>query len=363
MSVELARNLLNAQLPLLSNKLEDGIRKRSDFINWLNTKVRPPEDGPAERVWRNLEVAYTMTGTGIVDGTEDKQYRVMPNATLQKKLGGDTGRSSARIAWTYTLTNIDLGLVKDKNTALDLYKMLPKKGIMDPMRELEKWMLTGKVLGIVATADMMRQYMSLSPTMTSGMFSGLENGFLDAADPSAQTKSVLGLAKNAAYKHVNQYGVVNSAAAEYQDVLIRQHLLAGYEIGDPARAPTEFWTDRITFANYGKSRQGRIVVSTVTDDTKLGVEELPIDGVAGGKVRPTWAVNPAVDFASTPLARGWTLGLDTSTFEHLEREKISLGTWEKVPGKDMVAMEMVSWERYCLWEMAACILIAGGNRM
>ena len=361
MSIGLSLNLLNTQLPALRGPIEDGLRTKSDFIDWFR-KVATKSPDANERQWKPLETARVFTANPIKTGNEMLAYATMPTATTQKKVGGDTGKSIGRIIWTCAIPNRDIISVKDMDSAKAFYKQLPKRGLFDGPKDLEKFILTGKSAGLISTTSDLTQMMSFGPAYNSGVYSGLENGFFDALAPASQTKSVLGLAKSTAYGHYNQYALVRSASAEYLRQLIDQYRQCGRQYVEETRAPKVWWTDTKTHANYAEARAGRIVVSTVTDDTKRAEMELPIDGTPA-KVRYTYAVDPAVDFAGNPCSDGWTLGLDPTDLEETMVEDFTVGDWAPIPNTDQSGLMITLHCRYVLWSLRTSSLIAGGNTM
>jgi len=326
---------LNTYLPDVGNELEDTIRHPSDFIDWMmasGTK-RPFNGDLREEVFDTKKSVLTQ---GIYAGNERLGFR-NPQRTQQISWRGH------RTVSTLALFNRDIAIAKGggKNKILDLYADLPQKGALDPVLNLERFILTGQVLDAdVVTAADYAGWMTLYGPNTGGKVSGLANGMLQMVAPASQNTNTLNLAKSLALGWYNQYANIASMASEGKRVLSK--IISDCIYNDPSRTdPEVLWVDRDSFVEYGELRKNKLIIvdNTRKDDQASNEDWHPIDGCKT-KMRYTRQMDAAVDFNGTAGQYGLGYLLHGEDIEISVLEDLKVGKWEPLVGTDMTVMTM-----------------------
>lgn len=326
---------LNVFLPDIGKELEDTIRKPSEFINWVmdNAKKHPFNGDLREETFDTKKAVLVQ---GIFEGNERLGFR---NPQRTKQISWRGHRSVATLA----LFNRDIDIAKGggKQKVLDLYADLPNKGVLDPVLNLERYLLTGKVLDAdVTTATDYSGWMCLYGGFTGGKVSGMDNGMLQLAAPSAQTAVTLNLAKSEALGWYNQYANIASMASEGKRVISK--IISDCIYNDPSKSePDVLWVDRDSFVEYGELRKGKLIIidNTRKDDMASNEDFHPIDGCKT-KMRYTRGMAPATDFSGTAGQYGLGYLLHGEDIELSELVPLKVGQWAPLPGTDMTVMQM-----------------------
>lgn len=331
-----AADELNAILPDVSEELEDTIRHASDFIDWLlGGATKHNFDGDLRQ--KALDTAKAVKVKGIYEGNESLPFRVKERTQMLEWRGH-------RAVATLAVFNRDLAVGSKnarKQKVLDLYADLPKLGALNPVQNLERYILCGDVLDTdIATATEYQGWMCLYGGFTSGKVMGMENGMLQLAAPAAQNAKTLNLAKSQALGHYNQYGNITSMSADGERTISK--LLSDCVYNDPSRTdPEVIWVDRDSYVEYGETRKNRLIIvdNSRKDDQAANEDFHPINGYKT-KMRITRAINPAVDFAGTAAAKGIGYVLHAEDFEYSEVEPLRPTQWVPLNGTDMTIMQM-----------------------
>lgn len=264
-----------------------------------------------------------------------------------------------RLFGVITIPGQDLDVNDGERGALKLYDMYPKAYMEAFPLALERYVHTG-VSGntdLISTADL-SGFGTLNGQFTGGTRSGTTNGFLDFAAPSAQSDTVLNVAKSQAQYHYNQYQESNNAA-ELRSKL-KLGLREAARFSKSKKGPQLLELDPDSFSRFQEQKETHVRLQVV--DQKMEGEDPFSDVLMGAKVTENHHI-VLTDFTGDAL-EGVGYGLDFDWIKWVWYRKPTLSKFEegKIANQDVVVARFLAHWAWYFEKLTAQVAFAGTAR-
>lgn len=341
--------LINTTLADLKGPLEDNFTRYNELMEKLFSKKQVKFAG-GTYIERPFIKGATGRAKAIRSGSELlNRVRTKQTEKLQVQPG--------RFVHTLHIPNIELAQNTGPAAAVSLLKEYPVNDLEALQRDMNKYFLTGSSEDLAISSADMYSFLTLNGQFSSGVGTGVTNGILDFAAPSAQTDTVEGVAKSEAGYHYNQYGAITNWATNgvrtWKKVL---RTCAKHGKHKDAKSYVIF-TDDVTFGNYEDSRSNAIRVRLVSDATETDATfELSL---MGAMVCHSLDLDPSL--FTGDAANGVTYMVDTDYCEFQVVEALKLSDFKESEDQDVVYAKAPFHGNWIFTRLPAHGCVAGGN--
>lgn len=302
---------------------------------------------------RSLMTGSPSRGQGVYNGDETI------DRTRYKKLN-KFRVDFHRVVTAISIPKKEMAQNKGKAGVIKLIDAYPKATADGWAVDDEKFWLTGKTAGMVFDSEDFYGFLTLNGQFASGVGTGVENGYLDFADPSAQTETVQNVAKSSSDYIYNQYGDITGWSTDGVKTLRKVYRRCAQFCGRPNGGPDLMIMDDDTFGNYQDSKQDIVRLQKVSDNTDKG--NLLQDVFAVAAVYGSILIDLAADFTGV-AADGVTYMVDTNWLEIVQLEKPTASDFiDGGTDQDCVVAKMSAHEARIFQKPAAHGCVSGGSR-
>jgi len=324
--MSITNEVLNTTFADLRGPLVNSFIRSNELFDALNAKARMPMES-GSYIERTFTGGAPARGVGVYVGDE------LLNMTRRQQIKKFQVEPH-RLVVAVNIPKKELQMNTGKLAVIRLIEEYPQTVMEGVKADINAYLLTGASRGIVFQTAELKGLATLNGEAT-GIGTGLENGLLDFAAPSAQTQTVQSVAKSSSYFHFNQYNLVaaSSTGAVHLKALRKTYRECSHYAGGPGKGPDLMIMDDNSYALYEEQRLSNVRVTLVEDKTDK-TNMLGLDfGV--GKVYPSLDLD--VSLFSDPADRGVTYFLNTDYFEFPMAESPQIGEFkERVGDQDVV---------------------------
>lgn len=346
-------DVLNTTYEDLRGPLVNSFVRGSELLDALEKKARMPMEG-GTLIERTFTGGAPARGVGIYVGDEVlnmtrrqqiKKFQVEPH----------------RVVVAINIPKKELLLNRGKLGVVRLIEEYPKTVLEGVRADINKYLFTGISRGIVFQTSELRGFMTLNGDVSTGIGTGVTNGLLDFALPSAQTDVVQGVAKSSSYYHFNQFVDMGGTAFDISD-LRKGYRQCAFYAGGANKGPDLIYMDQDTFTQYEENQANnfRLVQNTLQGgvDGKVNTLELSL-GLA--KVCPSLDLDPA-DFTTSAVQNGISYILNSDFLEMPMQEAPNVTPFKERVGDQDVVTSLFSMQFNLLSnKLTAHGVVAGGK--
>jgi hypothetical protein len=299
--------VLNTTFADLRGPLVNSFLRSNELFDSLMSKAKMPMEG-GSYIERSFAGGAPARGVGIYVGDE------LLNMTRRQQINRYQVEPH-RLVVAINIPKKELMFNSGKLAVIRLIEEYPQTTMEGAKADINKFLLTGVSRGLVFQTAELLGLLTLNGQITTGIGTGVTNGLLDFAIPTAQNQVVQNVTKSSSTFHFNQYGDITSWAADGLTTLRKQYRQCSHYAGGPGKGPDLVIMDDDTYTNFEESRLNLVRVNLVEDKTEktntlglsLGMAKVfsSIDllrgdfaGVAGDGV--TYMLN--TDFIEMPMA-------------------------------------------------------------
>lgn len=245
-----------------------------------------------------------------------------------------------RIFLTITIPKRELARNRGKNGAISLIKAYPMAVISAIASDMEKYLLTGKTLGLAFDSAEFYGFSTLNGQFASGLNLGTTNGLLDFATPASQTDVVQAVAKSLANFNYNQYGASAGWLTDGNRVTRKTYRKCAQFASKPDSGPDIVIMDDDSYANWTEDKLDLTRLVKVSDNPDTTMLQ---DVLGRGRVYPSDFIDLAADFTGA-AANGVIYMVNTDFVEVGTWEKQSLGDFKEVIGNQDVVVAPFTYD-------------------
>lgn len=309
----------------LAQKIDKGINSfetATPFLDKLQSKVQVSTMDSGTYIERPFLGGSPGTVTALDVGDEVFSTTRIPQSRVLRV-------ETARFAGAVSIPGKELSENDGKLGALNLYRRYPEAYLQSLAQDMESWWLIAAVpsVGNTMTNSQAARLVTLNGSYSSGVGTGVTNGVLDFATPSAQSDTVFDLAKSQTYSHYNQFA--SSSGWSTDGMLKLRDIYRKCTVYGPG-GPDLVYPDVDTYANFDLDRLAQVRTKMVEDKTEKSSTLLLNLGSRAELVYAHYLDRTASSFSAGAPGPddGVVYLINTDFWEMVWRQKPALGKFE-----------------------------------